>query len=422
MTESELLAKKAAVREMMAQDRQKLLMDFPFTGSVAMRLELVPVHDCRLDTCSTDFENIYADVEFYGRLDAAERLHVLAHEVWHCILLHGLRRQDRDHRRFNYAADLEIYFILRKDGLGIPFCLPHKRSWEGLSAEEIYERMDELDKTKAKKGDSDFKRGGTSRNLKPVEDGAGFDRHAEERTPADSAEGRAKVEAEEPYFDADYMPGWRRPAAESMREKVVAAALQVERSRGSVPAHVARTIEALLKPEVRWQDVLARFVTSCFGGSRRWLPPNRRYVGQGLYLQSRREERLRAVVALDTSGSTGGDLNRFFSELSGLLNSFGNYDLTVLQCDAEVKGVQTFDDANPLPVNAKWEVRGCGGTDFRPIFSYVDAHPELDPSCLIVFTDGYGPAPDRAPSCPVIWALTQDGRTPASWGDVLHVK
>jgi len=46
---------KRQARELMAQDRQKLLMRFPFTGAIAMRLELVPVHDCRLRTCSTDF-------------------------------------------------------------------------------------------------------------------------------------------------------------------------------------------------------------------------------------------------------------------------------------------------------------------------------------------------------------------------------
>ena len=44
--------------------------------------------------------------------------------------------------------------------------------------------------------------------------------------------------------------------------------------------------------------------TSRIGGERRWLPPNRRYVSQGLYLPGKMEEELSTWVAVDTSGST----------------------------------------------------------------------------------------------------------------------
>lgn len=37
-----LAAAKAKVSELLAQDRQKLLMKLPFTGSLVMRLDLVP--------------------------------------------------------------------------------------------------------------------------------------------------------------------------------------------------------------------------------------------------------------------------------------------------------------------------------------------------------------------------------------------
>ena len=88
-------SRKATVAELLAQDRQKLLMKLPFTGSLVMRLDLVPVSDVRLETASTDGDRIFVDVDFYSKLGAAERLFVLAHEVWHCALLHFLRRGDR---------------------------------------------------------------------------------------------------------------------------------------------------------------------------------------------------------------------------------------------------------------------------------------------------------------------------------------
>ena len=117
--------RKATIAELLAQDRQKLLMKLPFTGSLVMRLDLVPVSDDRLDTAATDGDRVFVDVSFYSKLTATERLFVLAHEVWHCALLHFLRRQDRDRTLFNVAADLEIHFLLTDEGLEAPFVLPH---------------------------------------------------------------------------------------------------------------------------------------------------------------------------------------------------------------------------------------------------------------------------------------------------------
>ena len=52
-------SRKATVAELLAQDRQKLLMKLPFTGSLVMRLDLVPVSDVGLETASTDGDRIF---------------------------------------------------------------------------------------------------------------------------------------------------------------------------------------------------------------------------------------------------------------------------------------------------------------------------------------------------------------------------
>ena len=398
----DLESRKAKVAELLAQDRQKLLMKLPFTGGLTMRLDLVPVSDVRLETASTDGDRIFVDVDFYSKLGAAERLFVLAHEVWHCALLHFLRRQNRDRLLFNAAADLEIHFLLAEEGFVAPFVLPHDPRWKGLSAEEIYERL--------LKNDGIRTNGQTSEHIKGLGEGQGFDRHLErDGAPGDGHDDTNKG------FDPDYTPRIAAVAEERCRERLTSAVQQAERTRGTLPAGLKRIVEAVLKPEIGWKELLAQFVTSCYGGSRRWLPPARRHVWQGLYLQSQRSEKLRAVVAVDTSGSTSGDLAKFFSELNALLGTFGAYELTVVQCDAAVGAVETFDDASPFDPNRKWKATGGGGTDFRPVFDYIEKHPELEPALLIYFTDGYGRCPDRAPSYPVMWLLTRDGQEPP-WG------
>ena len=418
----DLAKQKIKVGELLAQDRQKLLMRMPFIGALLMRLDLVPVRDERLNTAATDGDRIYVDIDFYKKLKADERLFVLAHEAWHCALIHFMRRGDRKKKQFNIAADLEIHFILTDEGFKAPFVLPHDPRWKGLSAEEIYERIQEKAPRQKMVGSgsgSGLSEGKESKNIKGQGIGQGFDKHLEKDDGGGDSEGDSKSGKGR---DADYSPEVKPGAEERCRERLTAAIQQYERTRGELPAGLAGLVETILKPEIGWKELLAQFVTNCYGGSRRWLPPARRHVWKGLYLQSQRTERLRAIVAIDTSGSMSGDLPKFFSELVALLNSFGSYELTVIQCDAEIGKVETFDDCNLLDPDRKWKVTGGGGTDFRPVFSYVDEHSELDPNLLIFFTDGYGDYPERPPPYPVMWLLTSDGRCGVEWGQQVKFK
>ena len=223
------------------------------------------------------------------------------------------------------------------------------------------------------------------------------------------------------FGDVSEIPAWDAPAVERMRRIVIQTAQIMERIQGHLPAHIQGIVEKLRKPELPWRDLLRQFVTSCYGGSRRWLPPERRYVSRKLYLPSYRDNRMNAVMAIDTSGSTTGDLPQFFAELSSLLNSFGKYDLTVIQCDCVIQHVETFSDTRRFPRNYKWESFGHGGTSFVPPFEYVCEH-SLRPDIFIYLTDGCGNAPEKPPRFPVLWVLTHDGNKPANWGRCIKLK
>lgn len=379
-----------------------------------MRMEFVPVRDCRLRTAATDGERIFMDIAFCTTLSNDERLFVMAHEVWHCVLMHMLRCQTRDPSAFNVATDMEVNRMLKKEGLKPPSkCLMPKAEWDELSAEEIYEHIRKRPKQGMQEQDV---RGVDMQDGDGIGSDKQFDKHIYPSTS--SGEDDTIVVTDqwgEVGFDKDYAPLITKELADKIREMIVAVAQQIERTRGTIPEHLANIVRAALRPQIRWQEVLAQFVTSCYGGSRRWLPPNRRHISQGLYLQSSRKERLQAAVAIDTSGSTTADLPQFFSELTSLLNTFGDYELTVMQCDCEIQNVEKFDAYTPFH-SIDWKAYGHGGTDFRPPFVYVAEHSEIEPSCLIYITDGCGPAPDNPPPYPVLWILTGNGEKPAPWG------
>lgn len=125
------------------------------------------------------------------------------------------------------------------------------------------------------------------------------------------------------------------------------------------------------------------------------------------------------VIALDTSGSTAGALVRTFVQktyniLKGEENFFTRFNLHIIQCDSTVTEdvkIETQHDFDVYLANMK--ILGGGGTDFRPVFSYVNrliaAGEFSNLRGMIYFTDGYGTFPSRPPAYQTAFVYIDDG-------------
>jgi predicted metal-dependent peptidase len=114
------------------------------------------------------------------------------------------------------------------------------------------------------------------------------------------------------------------------------------------------------------------------------------------------------VIAIDTSESCEGEtVRRFLEETYAVLSSnesfFHKFNIHLLQCDAKIQQDTIITSKEELEQYMEsFRLMGSGGTDFRPVFEYVDklilekAFHNL--KGLIYFTDGYGTFPHRRPS------------------------
>ena len=82
--------------------------------------------------------------------------------------------------------------------------------------------------------------------------------------------------------------------------------------------------------------------------------------------------------------------------------------------------MKKYTSDEPYDPEDGFQVHGMGGTDFRPVFNYIE-EDDLNPTALIYLTDGYGPAPDEEPDYPVLWVITQGGHRPCPWGDAVSL-
>ncbi len=429
-------ALKSAIREQMVRDRCRLLDRQPFVGKLAMHLDLVPVIDCRLTTACTDGTHLYVNADFYSRLDPEERLGIIGHEVWHCALRHFQRKGDRDRARFNYAADVEVDFLLHQDGFKIEM-LPFDPDWIGKTAEQIYELMSR-GLERFQKDDTHLYPEDQSEEPDNAPDQQDDQQENDDSPDASDMEGHGRDREinlrpglprvdHDGVIDPDYRPFFSDELEENWKNNLKTAVQQMRKKGGkggkggvgigNLPGNVADLVkDDENAATVDWKRVLLDYVSQIFGGERQWLPPSRRHVWKGLYLPSRaKKTSIEIVLAVDTSGSTTLDLPDFLTELRGMVNAFGEYKLTIIQCDSCIHSVKEYSNDDPLPATGL-EFQGFGGTSLIPPFRYVEEKMEAPPTVFIYLTDGGGAAPGKAPDYPVIWCLTQNGCQPAPWG------
>ena len=130
---------------------------------------------------------------------------------------------------------------------------------------------------------------------------------------------------------------------------------------------------------------------------------------------------LDVIYVLDTSGSYLQDLPKFLAEFKSLVESFGKYEITMIQCDAEVQDVKTYDTETPMEFD-KFAVKGGGGSDFRPAFKKLREMGDEFDTC-IVFTDGYISMPTYPPPYPTLFVLTPDApKDFVDWGEKMVYK
>jgi predicted metal-dependent peptidase len=377
-------AEEELAGQRVSQARSKLVLGkdarSAFFAVLALRLQVVVRWN--IDTFATDGENLFVNPDFAESLTPAEIEGVLCHEILHSALGHHVRRGARNPIRWNVACDLAVNPLLVDAGFTLPGgrLLPGEGEYVELpprrSAEEYYA-------------------------LLPIMDGR------DERNEKDES---AKNQGGDPGGCGSI----REPVNGSIAAKqesiarwrvAVAQAEQVACPRGALPGGLDRLVTSVLRPAVRWEDVLREFVTAAARSDYGWSPPNRRFAHMGLYLPRLSGQSLGdVVVAVDTSGSIGPDLlNRFAAEAQGILDE---YDVTlyVVYHDAKVQHVQMWRSTDgPLAL----EPKGGGGTSHVPVFDWIDEQG-LNPTCVVCLTDMYTEFPTFSPALPVLWIVLGD--------------
>ncbi len=376
--------------------RAGLVLDQPFFASIALRMKVI--EDTTAPTMWTDGTQIGYNPEFVKSLTLDELKGVFCHEVMHVVLLHNLRRNEREAPTWNIAGDYAINPLIENAGLTLPKGRLREAQFDNLEAEAIYSKIyrptpqgKKGQKPGPGQGSSDPGQTGEVRDY-PGPEGKGSP------TPAQIAE------------------------QEQAQKIATQQALTAAKQAGSLPGNLERLIDELLEPVIPWKEVLFRFVDSHAANDYTWTQPNKRYLTSQLYLPSLRNPELGLILwGIDTSGSImQHQINEAIGEAKGAIRAYANTRLFVIFADHAVQG-------DPIEIDNDTDLelikpRGGGGTSFKPPFEYA-AKEGLDPKAAIYFTDGYCSDFPEAPGYDVLWILTTENRNfKPPFGEVIYME
>ena len=340
--------------------RVGLLLRHPFFGNMATRLKIEEGSDW-MGTAATDGRTIFFNREFFEPLTVKQVEFVIAHEILHNVFDHMGRREGRNPRIFNIAADYCVNGQLVRDRIGdhqiAGIKIFHDVKYYGMGAEEVYDKIfDEMDEEE----------------LNQL--GQLLDDHID----WGDKDGTGK-------------PSYTKEELKQIRDEIREATMQAAQAAGAgnTPASVQRMIKELTEPKMNWREILRQQIQSTIKNDYSFMRPNRKGWHMSAILPGTQfEDTIDICVAIDMSGSIGDEQAKdFLAEIKGIMQEYKDFKIKLWCFDTRVYNEASYDGYN-IDEFDYYEPMGGGGTEFDANWIYMKEH-DIQPKKFIMFTDGY---------------------------------
>jgi len=371
---------------------QKLAARYPFHVAVLERLRLTPeprVGTMGVTVVGEDVLLLY-DPGFVLGLPIDELGGVLLHEVHHVVLGHVLTdpRDYPDQWARTVAEEITVNEFVKEPlppGGIILDLFPDLPTLE--STAERYERLKKVKKRFPISSPPALVGTEGSGGLHTTDDHGVWQQALEDPEAALEVIGTALIEAVA-EAGTDSLPEALQDALEAL-------------GCGDTAGNEEYRLRGNRRGHLDWRSLLRRYVGEVLEPDASLARPPRRFPELVGIVPGRARQAVKPEVmaVIDTSGSiTNSLLEMIDGELRLLARSSS---VTVAECDAEIHRAYRYRRLE--------SVTGRGGTDFRPPLEakFLREHRT---DLVIYFTDGFGPAPEKAPRVPVIWCLVPRGK------------
>jgi len=361
----------------------KLMLEQPYIGSIATLLELKPKAETL--TFHSDGVTLTYNSEYVEKAPLEELSFALANGAMHAILKHKERENRRVGRLWQTASDLVVNSMLVKNGFLLPPYIFYDDRFEGMYAEEIYDVLqDEMIQNDS---------------LNDAEEEISEEAQQKENQQKSEEDETAKNTPKPTFIQAYDITQSKELSTE--QEMLFEQLFEKYKRQGTLPENLHMVVPEYFSHKVDWREILSKYIASYAKSTYAFIPPNMKYLYRGIYLPSLSSDLLRIVIAIDTSGSIDKILlSTFLGEVDAIMQGYPHYEIDLITADTKIQSHQVF-----LPGEAlSYELSGGGGTDFRPVFEYIEYSIDY-PTLLLYFTDGEGIFPQTEPRYDLLWIM-----------------
>lgn len=377
-------------------------------------------------------EQLFFDAEQLIIGFAAERTHAMRlylHMVFHCLFRHIFWQREEE-RLWFIAADMAVENAIlaldlpetrtEKDFLEKRTLAKYKGLIQPFTAENIYAFL--------------LQSGYTPHDLRRLEGIFARDVHyyhgESEETQNDDAGEMENELARQDAFDF-FQTETKKEAWDEISQEVEVEIQNYAQEMGDAAGTMVQNLAALSERNNAYRQFLRRFTSLAedtvidedsfdyiyytYGLS---LYDNLPLIEPLEYKEVRKIEEF--VIALDTSGSCSGEtVQAFLQETYDILMDreqfFKEVTIHIIQCDREIQEDTVIHSAEEFEDFIKnGELKGFGGTDFRPVFDYVEGLREKGELThlkgLLYFTDGLGIYPTEVPDYETAFVFLSEQR------------
>lgn len=428
--ESEQKKIEKIAREILKMSKNKLLVNLRFLDMALSRLE--PAPDPEVTTyCATDGDVFIYDPKHIlttFRVEEDMVTRTFLHIIFHCVFKHMFISTLVDAELWDIACDIAVESVINDLGLDYLKTLRagqqkqiiegYKNELKTLSAEKIYHFLIEK-KLPQKSVD-------TLKMLFKADDHFLWYLTEEQKAALGIGNDGGGEEGGAGYFTlrAQLIDDWT-DVGERMRIDLETFGKQ----RGTEAGLLTQNLREVNRERYDYTEFLKKFAVR--GEIMKINPDEFDYnyytYGLALYenmpliepLEYKDVKAIREfVIAIDTSGSTSGELvQKFVQKTYNILKSaesfFTKINLHIIQCDAAIQEDVKITSQTEFDEYLKtMKIHGLGGTDFRPVFSYVNSLAEIGEFAnlkgLIYLTDGCGAFPAKKPDYETAFVFIDD--------------
>ncbi len=411
-------------QEKIERAKARLMLEHPYFGTIASSLDIGQSDE--VEAFVSDGNSLQFNDDFIESAGMEDVEFALANGAMHTVLMHEGRAGDRNARIWQLATDYTINAMLISNGLILPQRANFQERFGGMYAEEVYEILcgeineqapsDTLDTSGQESKSDDNAQSASNQKEEKTKNDTSSPKQASEAESSTYSDHNERTEDQASDSSDDELSQIDKEMEELSSELFLEQLFNKMNRQGTVPKDLELLVPRYFSHQIDWREMLYRHIASYAKSTFAFVPPNMKYLYRGIYLPSLSSDLLRIVIAIDTSGSVDEDLlSLFLGEVASVTQQYPNFEIDLITADAKIQSHEVFLPGETLV----YEIKGRGGTDFRPVFEYIDRHIDY-PTLLIYFTDGFGTFPDVEPSYDLLWVMPKIEDVP--FGEVMLIE